>query len=197
MRAQIYMFRGLSTKCPLDGSRLVSSFAALVVFSGLVGEAADAASRRGGAIESVDFKSYLLKRNHLGAKLLAACRRAPLIQDIVVSYGQVAGLTGTLAVVEASSCAMGNGGSDIVEIFRASPGGPESLRIDDSGLPANAYEGERRTPRLEILKGKLTRWFIRRDDAGSDAPEQRREIGYRWNGDRFVVDGVRDIAEAR
>jgi hypothetical protein len=149
------------------------------------------------SIRNANFRAYLLQQDDLGNNLRKECGRAPLIQNLNVSYGVVDGLPDTLAVVEAATCAMGNGGADIVEVFREGPEGKlQSLPIDETGAPADLYAGERRTPRLQILGGALTRWFVRddkSDNLGRGKSGVRREIRYRWQGDRFVIADIKDV----
>ncbi len=149
------------------------------------------------AIRKVDFRAYLLARGGLGKQLAEEfCKRDP-IRHITVQYADLLGQDDEQAVVEATTCAMGNGGADITEVFRRLPdGGLASLPLDDTGYQDDKlYEGQRRTPRLEVRHGRLIRWFVRYgEDAEGGAPQIRRTIIYRWSRDRFVIDSVKDDA---
>ncbi|AVS73995.1 hypothetical protein [Paracidovorax cattleyae] len=147
------------------------------------------------AIRKVDFSTYLLARDGLGVQLIEEfCDRDP-IRHIAVRYADLLGQGDEQAVVEATTCAMGTGGADITEVFRRLPDGRlASLPIDDTGYQGgDLYEGQRRTPRLEVRRGRLTRWFVRYGEgAEGGAPQIRRTITYRWSRDRFVIDSVKD-----
>ncbi len=149
------------------------------------------------AIRKVNFRSYLLARDGLGARLAAEfCERDP-IRHVAVHYADLIGQGDEQAVVEATTCAMGNGGADITEVFRRLPDGAlVSLPLDDAGYrDGDLYAGQRRTPRLEVQRGRLTRWFMRSGDAPKGGMLQiRRTITYRWSNDRFVIDSVKDDA---
>lgn len=148
-------------------------------------------------IRKVNFRSYLLARDGLGDRLAAEfCERDP-IRQVAVHYADLIGQGDEQAVVEATTCAMGNGGADITEVFRRLPDGAlVSLPLDDGGYRGgDLYAGQRRTPRLEVQRGRLIRWFVRSGDAPTgDMPQVRRTITYRWSRDRFVIDSVKDDA---
>ena len=117
------------------------------------------------SIRNFDFQSYLIKRNGLTNE---GCGSEELpIKNIQTAYADLMGDGNEEAVVEATTCAMGNGGADIVEVFKLdSKGNPASLKIDDSKLSTqDLYKGQFRTPRLEPSNGKLTRWFIQRPES--------------------------------
>jgi len=147
------------------------------------------------SIRNVDFQSYLIKRNGLTNE---GCGSEELpIKNIQVVYADLMGDGNEEALVEATTCAMGNGGADIVEVFKLdSRGNPVSLKIDDSKLPAqDLYKGQFRTPRLEASNGKLTRWFIQRATGGPPFKETKRVITYQWTGAKFIIDKVQDIPQ--
>ncbi|GEM_PF-4827335 len=147
-------------------------------------------------IRKVNFRSYLLARDGLRARLAEEfCERDP-IRHITVHYADLIGQRDEQAVVEATTCAMGNGGADITEVFRRLPDGAlVSLPLDDAGYRGgDLYAGQRRTPRLEVQRGRLTRWFVRYGDSEGELPQIRRTITYRWSNDRFVIDSVKDDA---
>ncbi|AVS88170.1 hypothetical protein C8238_07935 [Paracidovorax avenae] len=149
------------------------------------------------AIRKVDFRAYLLARGGLGKQLAEEFGERDPIRHITVQYADLLGHGDEQAIVEATTCAMGNGGADITEVFRRLPdGGLASLPLDDTGYQdGNLYEGQRRTPRLEVRHGRLTRWFVRYGEGPEGgAPQIRRTIIYRWSRDRFVIDSVKDDA---
>lgn len=147
------------------------------------------------SVRRVNFTQALLQRDGLGKQLRRECGHGPLIRLLSVGYGKLTGDGAEQAVVEASTCMMGNGGADIVEVFRLQRGGRlASLALDDSTQASDLYAGQRRTPRLEVRDGKLVRWFVI-DGGESSAKALRREITYRWAGDRFVAAEVNDVAQ--
>lgn len=153
------------------------------------------------SIRLFDFKQFLIQRNQLEKSLRLEFPEdlcPDLIKRIDVHYGKLIGKSTEQAVVEAVTCAMGNGGADIVEVFDLSGSGiPIRLMIDDSSYDTNKlYQGQHWTPRLEILNDRLTRWFVMYDKSDRDLnPEAgwKRVITYKWNGDKFVIDHVKDL----
>jgi hypothetical protein len=147
------------------------------------------------SVRDFDFQSYLIKRNGLTNE---GCGSEELpIKNIQVAYADLIGDGNEEALVEATTCAMGNGGADIVEVFKLdTKGSPVSLKIDDSKLPAeDLYKGQFRTPRLEVSNGKLTRWFIQRTTGEPPFKETKRVITYQWTGEKFIIDKVQDIPQ--
>ena len=147
------------------------------------------------SIRNFDFQRYLIKRNGLTNE---GCGSEELpIKNLQVAYADLIGDGNEEALVEATTCAVGNGGADIVEVFKLdSKGIPVSLKIDDSKLPADdLYKGHFRTPRLEASNGKLTRWFIQRAVGGPPFKETKRIITYQWTGEKFVIDKVQDFPQ--
>jgi hypothetical protein len=153
------------------------------------------------SIRNIDFKQYLLSRNGLGRNLKKEFGDVDPIHDIQVQYAKLikAG-DDEEAVVAATTCAMGNGGADIVEVFRMKADGQLiSLEIDDSGYKRGSlYEGQTATPRLEVKSGKLTRWFVmyaKGSTVGNPKAGLKRVIVYRWSSNRFKIDTVKDVKE--
>lgn len=146
------------------------------------------------AIRKIDFEQFLIRRDRLDTQ--SECQPERPIKRIDVQYGRLLPGTAEQAVVEATTCMMGNGGADIVEVFALdSAGKPITLPIDNSGYAGRElFEGQSWTPRLEILDGKLTRWFVMYDKGGSTNKNAgvKREIVYKWSGRSFVIDHVKD-----
>ena len=156
------------------------------------------------SIHSIDFKAFLIQRDHLeslrGEFSEDACPE--LIKNIEVQYGRLIGKPTEQAVVQATTCAMGNGGADIEGVFDLSNSGtPVSLTIDDSNYKSDdLYRGQNWTPRLEILHGRLTRWFVMYDKASREGIAKagwKRVITYKWSKDRFVIADVKDYPSDR
>ena len=146
------------------------------------------------AIRKIDFQRFLTQRDHLNEFLDCP---GPSIKEIHVEYGKLLLDETEQAVVEATTCAIVQGGADILEVFRFGENGvPISLPIDDSAFSkGNLYEGKSKSPHLGIIDGKLTRWYIMYANDSSANPKAgyRRKISYRWSGKSFVVDKVLDI----
>ncbi len=142
-------------------------------------------------IRNVDFEKYLIQRD----KLTKLCQGEPPIKNIQVNYAEITGDGKEEAIVEATSCAMGNGGADIVEVFQLKEDKTlQSLKIDESKFAGNnLYQGQFRTPRLEESNGRLTRWFVKRSAGGSAGPSIKRVVTYRWVKDHFEIENVQDI----
>jgi hypothetical protein len=153
------------------------------------------ATDQGSSIRNYDFQSYLIKRNGLTNE---GCGSNELpIKNLHVAYADLLGDGNEEALVEATTCAMGNGGADIVEVFKFdSKGNPVSLKMDDSKLSTqDLYKGQFRTPRLEASNGKLTRWFIQRAAGEPPFKETKRIITYQWTGEKFIIDKVQDFPQ--
>lgn len=160
----------------------------------LAGSAAPAEQRD--AIRKFDFRAYLIAREHLIDRVCEGLGEP--IQHINVQYAELLKNGHEQAIVEATTCAMGNGGADIVEVFQLdSSGKPVSLPISDAGYKKDdLYQGQYRTPRLEAMDGKLIRWFPMRlpRKGGSESDEEPiRVITYRWSGKEFVIQEVEDV----
>ena len=152
------------------------------------------------SVRDVDFKHYLLTRNNLGKRLAREFGDANPIKDVRVQYGDLIGEGDEQAVVEATTCAMGNGGADIVEVFRMKADGQLlSLTMDDTSYKeSQLYEGQTVTPRLVVKGGKLTRWFVmsaKGPAAGNPKAGLRRIITYRWSKDHFTIEAVIDVPD--
>ena len=145
------------------------------------------------SIRDFDFRKYLISRNGLTREGCGGLGEP--IKGIKVAYADLLGDGNEEAIVEATTCAMGNGGADIVEVFRLDQtGNPVSLKIDDSKFPLeDLYKGQFRTPRLQASNGKLIRWFTRHASGGSAVQETKRIITYKWNGDEFFIEKVQDL----
>jgi hypothetical protein len=126
------------------------------------------------------------------------CGGAAPLNDLHIAYGRLLGTADEQALVEATTCMMGKGGADLVLVLRVGARLQiEPMTVDDSPRPAEElYDGQRRTPRIEAREGRLVRWFVN-DNPMSKGAALRREISYRWAGDRFVIDTVRDLPEPR
>ena len=145
------------------------------------------------SIRDINFRDYLIARN----SLQEVCKDlGEPIKDLHVDYADLLQDGKEEALVAATTCAMGNGGADIVEVFKLDEQGkPVSLKIDDSSYAGtDLYQGQFRTPHLQALNGKLSRWFIRRmpGDHSLDV-ETKRVITYQWSGEKFVLQEVNDL----
>ena len=156
---------------------------------------ADTRSSRG-VLDAATIRRYLASVHGVGPKLRKECGGAAPLQDLHIAYARLLGTADEQALVEATTCMMGNGGADIVLVLRMGARRQiEPLTVDDSSRPAEElYDGQRRTPRIEAREGRLVRWFVK-DNPMSKLAAIRREITYRWAGDRFVIDTVRDLSE--
>ena len=157
--------------------------------------AADMRSNHG-TLGAVAVRRYLAEVHGVGPQLRKECGGAAPLQDLHIAYARLLGTADQQALVEATTCMMGNGGADIVLVLRMGTRRQiEPLPVDDSAHPAEElYDGQRRTPRIEAREGRLVRWFVK-DDPKSKVAAIRREITYRWADDRFVIDTVRDLPE--
>jgi hypothetical protein len=150
------------------------------------------------SIRGVDFKKYLLARDNTGQKLKKEFPHQAPIKGLMVHYADLIGEGDEQAVVEATTSAMGNGGADIVEVFRLNNRQLISLVIDDSGYKqGDLYEGQNWTPRLEIENGKLVRWFVMYPKGAVKNPKAglKRVITYRWSKERFTIASVKDVRD--
>lgn len=155
------------------------------------------ATTRKSTIREVEFAQFLLLRKDLGAALDVECPGVEKIQRLTVNFADLDGDGAEEAVVEATTCRMGNGGADIVEVLKIDQSRHlVSLKIDDSNFAQGMlYEGQSWTPRLEILNGRLTRWFVMYDRGAGSNPKKgfKRVIHFKWSGDRFVIEKVADL----
>ncbi len=158
---------------------------------------ADTRSSRS-ALDATAIRRYLEGVHGVGPKLRKECGGAAPLKDLHIAYARLLGTADEQVLVEATTCMMGNGGADIVLVLRMGARRQiEPLTVDDSSHPAEElYNGQRRTPRIEAREGRLVRWFVK-DDPLTKATAIRREITYRWTGERFVIDTVRDLPEPR
>ena len=150
------------------------------------------------SIRDFDFRTYLIVREHLAEGLCEGMGEP--IRHIEIQFADLLKNGREQALVEATSCAMGNGGADIVEVFQLDASGkPVSLTINDSGYKKeDLYRGQYRTPRLEVSNGKLIRWFDVRAPGNRNREtdeETTRVITYRWSGKEFVIQDVQDVKD--
>ena len=126
------------------------------------------------------------------------CPGVEKFQRLTVTFADLDGDGAEEAVVEATTCRMGNGGADIVEVLKLDQSQHlVSLKIDDSDFDqGKLYDGQSWTPRLELLDGRLTRWFVMYDKGAGSNPKKgfKRVIQFKWSGDRFVVEKVADFS---
>ncbi|MFN8390869.1 MAG: hypothetical protein U0136_11310 [Bdellovibrionota bacterium] len=151
------------------------------------------------SIRDVDFRHYLLTHNYV--PLTGVCAAGSELARLEIQFGTLVPNHGEQAVVEAVSCLMGTGGADIVKVFSLGKNGePEELEVNDSTrLVKRLYQGQSWTPRLEIRDGKLVRWFVMYEKGARRHKKAgfKREITYRWEGDKFVVADVKDFPPGR
>jgi hypothetical protein len=149
-----------------------------------------------GALGSAAIRRYLATAHGVGPTLRKECGGSTPLKDLHITYARLLGTREVQALVEATTCMMGNGGADIVLVLRRGARHRiEPLTLDDSSRPVEElYAGQTRTPRIEARSGKVVRWFVK-DVSPSKNSQVRREITYRWSGDRFVIYTVRDLPE--
>lgn len=155
-------------------------------------------ARADAAPSDAAIRRYLAVTHGVGPRLRKECGGAAPLKDLQVARVRLSGIAQELALVEATTCMMGNGGADIGLVLRRGAGGKlRSLSIDDGARAVDElYAGQRRTPRLQAREGHLVRWFVK-DDPAAGGQSLRREISYRWTGERFLLDEVRDLPEPR
>ena len=95
-------------------------------------------------VRDIDFAQFLLTRNNLGAALAVECPGVEKIQQLTVNFADLDGDGAEEAVLEATTCRMGNGGADIVEVLKMDQSRHlVSLKIDDSNFAqSKLYEGQ-------------------------------------------------------
>ena len=114
-------------------------------------------------IKDVDLKSYILQFTP-PKELMNYCIDNGIdpINWINVQYIDFNKDGYSEAIVEASSCAMGNGGADFIKIFSMSSTQKlVELKINDEGVnPSDLHYGQGWTPRLTVEDDQLIRWYI-------------------------------------
>ena len=155
-----------------------------------------AVASKQGALGEPAIRRYLILAYGIAQHLKKECGGATPLKDLQLSYARLLGTSTVQVLVEATTCMMGNGGADIVLLLHVGPRHQiEPLILDDGSRPTEElYAGQLRTPRIEARDGRLVRWFVKANPSSQDG-SLRREITYRWSGDRFVIDTVHDLPE--
>ena len=154
------------------------------------------------SIRDIDLKAYIIKRDNLveGCKELYGYIDEGPIHFWEVEFADLDGDGTEEAVVEAATCVMGTGGSDIVEVLKLLPSGEwKQLDVTHEGYrEPQQYDGMGSTPRLDIKDGKLISWYvIHAKNPGKPKRGWTKTLIYRWEKNRFVVDRVTETLPMR
>jgi hypothetical protein len=145
----------------------------------------------GQSIRSIDMASYLVQSRGLVdmCKEFSGREVEDPIHFLDVEYADLTGDGQEEVVVEAATCVMNTGGSDIVEVFRMGPNGTlESLPTSEISGPTEVMEGCcHSTPRLDVVGGRLTRWYpMFAKDWDHPKHGRYRVVTYQWKEGRFI-----------
>jgi hypothetical protein len=71
-----------------------------------------------GTLDEAAIRRYLSTAHGVGTKLRKECGGAAPLKDLQLSFARLLGTREVQALVEATTCMMGNGGADIVLVLR-------------------------------------------------------------------------------
>ena len=177
--------------CSLDSMRIIVVVIALFTVT---------RGSEGQSIRSVDMAAYLVESRDLH-RICGDFTGREIDHPIHFLEVEHADLTGDgeeEAVVEAASCEMNTGGSDIVEVFRMKANGElESLLQSDGKFEKEEVrEGCcHSTPRLDVVGGALTRWYpMFAKDWDHPKHGRYKVMTYQWNGGQFTLSKIEEVA---
>lgn len=162
----------------------------------------------GASIRAADFeelmKASFLKSVH-AINMDEACKDA-LRREIEISttaFGDLDGDGREEAAVTAFSCFAGNGGPDLISVFKMNPDGAlreltiEPRKWTDRFKGRDPTQGLRGQMTVAIDKGRMIERFpiFKETDGGCCASGGFREFIYRWDGSQLALTDVVDVTK--
>jgi len=170
-----------------------------LIFLAILSGACFVLSETEGSIRAIDFEQYLMPRA-LEAEELCGTTGQDVLKIWDIEYADLDGDKKEEAIVEAQTCAMGQGGSDITEVYKLTKMGLITLPIDRKNekliIPAEYERAGSRSYRLDVRKGVLVTWYpVYRAGQGRSGPQLVWSVTYKWNGKAFIPSQVNIVPE--